>query len=126
MLINDRLDIALAVQCGLHVGQSDLPATLARQLLGPDQLLGVSVNTEEELDQVVREGVADYVGIGPCYGTRTKKDLNPLMGTRGIRKILEKLGDSEIKAVVIGSFALSSALNLSPSLSGTELTLANG
>jgi thiamine-phosphate diphosphorylase / hydroxyethylthiazole kinase len=103
MLINDRLDIALALSCGLHVGQSDLPATTARSLLGPNQLLGVSVNTEEELDQVVREGVADYVGIGPCYGTKTKKDLNPLMGTRGVRKILERLGESGIKAVVIGS-----------------------
>ncbi|ORY62726.1 thiamine biosynthetic bifunctional enzyme Thi4 [Leucosporidium creatinivorum] len=102
MLINDRLDIALSVSCGLHVGQSDLPASLARRLLGPDQLLGVSVNTEEELEEVMREGVADYVGIGPCYGTRTKKDLNPLMGTRGVRKILERLGDSHIKAVVIG------------------------
>ncbi|KAK4050607.1 thiamine biosynthetic bifunctional enzyme [Microbotryomycetes sp. JL201] len=102
MLINDRLDIALAVNCGLHVGQKDLPAKLARQLLGPDQLLGVSVNTLGELQQVVDEGVADYIGIGPCYGTATKKDLNPLMGTRGVRAIVEALGDSHIKAVVIG------------------------
>ncbi|KAM0791701.1 hypothetical protein ACM66B_003973 [Microbotryomycetes sp. NB124-2] len=102
MLINDRLDIALAVKCGLHVGQKDLPAKLARQLLGPDQLLGVSVNTLQELHQVLDEDVADYVGIGPCYGTTTKKDLNPLMGTRGVRAIVEALGDSHVKAVVIG------------------------
>lgn len=106
MLINDRLDIALAVGCGLHVGQSDLPATLARQLLGPDQLLGVSVNTAEELKQVLEQGVADYVGIGPCYGTLTKKDLNPLMGTRGVRDILGVLGDSKVQAVVIGELRL--------------------
>jgi thiamine-phosphate diphosphorylase/hydroxyethylthiazole kinase len=102
MLINDRLDIALAVSCGLHVGQSDLPACLARSLLGPDQLLGVSVNTETELREVLEQGVADYVGIGPCYGTQTKKDLNPVVGTRGVRAILEVLGESEVKAVVIG------------------------
>ncbi|KAK4054971.1 thiamine biosynthetic bifunctional enzyme [Microbotryomycetes sp. JL221] len=102
MLINDRLDIALAINCGLHVGQKDLPATVARQLLGPNQLLGVSVNTIQELDQVVNEGVADYIGIGPCYGTQTKKDLNPLMGTRGVRTILERLANNPIKAVVIG------------------------
>lgn len=111
MLINDRLDIALAVGCGLHVGQSDLPATLARQLLGPDRILGVSVNTEDELRQVIDQGVADYVGIGPCYGTSTKKDLNPLLGVRGVRRILEVLGDSPIKAVVIGELEVQGLLH---------------
>ncbi|GAA6013736.1 hypothetical protein JCM11491_005080 [Sporobolomyces phaffii] len=102
LLINDRLDIALLLSCGLHVGQQDLPASLARRLLGPDAVLGVSVNTPQELQTVLDEGVADYVGIGPCFGTQTKKNLNPIMGPRGVRDVLEVLGDSNVKAVVIG------------------------
>ncbi|GAA6024150.1 hypothetical protein JCM10207_001600 [Rhodosporidiobolus poonsookiae] len=102
LFINDRLDIALALQCHLHVGQSDLPSTLARRLLGPDALLGVSVNTPAELRTVLSEGVADYVGVGPCFGTQTKKNLNPIVGPRGVRDVLEVLGESEVKAVVIG------------------------
>ncbi|GAA5886354.1 hypothetical protein JCM16303_002509 [Sporobolomyces ruberrimus] len=102
LLINDRLDIALLLSCGLHVGQDDLAASLARRLLGPDAILGVSVNTPEELQTVLDEGVADYVGIGPCFGTQTKKNLNPVMGPRGVRNVLERLGDSKAKAVIIG------------------------
>ena len=101
LLINDRLDIALLLSCGLHVGQQDLPSTLARRL-GTDAILGVSVNTPEELQTVLDEGVADYVGIGPCFGTQTKKNLNPIMGPRGVRDVLEVLGDSPVKAVIIG------------------------
>jgi thiamine monophosphate synthase len=103
LFINDRVDIALALKANLHVGQSDLPAKLARQLLGPDALIGVSVNTPEEMQIVLDEGVADYVGVGPCFGTQTKKNLNPIMGPRGVRDILQVLGDSEVKAVVIGT-----------------------
>ncbi|GAA5907130.1 bifunctional hydroxyethylthiazole kinase/thiamine-phosphate diphosphorylase [Sporobolomyces salmoneus] len=102
LLINDRLDIALLLSCGLHVGQQDLPSTHARRLLGPDAILGVSVNTPEELQTVLDENVADYVGIGPCFGTQTKKNLNPLMGPRGVRDVLEVLGESPVKAVIIG------------------------
>ncbi|SCV73542.1 BQ2448_7468 [Microbotryum intermedium] len=103
LIINDRLDIALLLSCGLHVGQSDLPALQARQLLGPDQLLGVSINTVEELDDVLGypEGTVDYVGVGPCYGTKTKKDSSPLLGVRGVRDLLARLGRSEIKVVAI-------------------------
>lgn len=105
-MINDRLDIAVLLGCGLHVGQQDLPSKLARRLLGPDAILGVSVNTPQELQTVLDEGVADYVGIGPCFGTQTKKNLNPLMGPRGVRDVLEVLGDSPVKAVIIGEFRL--------------------
>ncbi|SCZ95021.1 BZ3500_MvSof-1268-A1-R1_Chr11-3g03550 [Microbotryum saponariae] len=104
LIINDRLDIALLLSCGLHVGQSDLPAPQARQFLGPDQLLGVSINTVEELEVVLAypEGTVDYIGVGPCYGTKTKKDLSPVLGMRGVRDLLARLGGSEIKVVVIG------------------------
>ncbi|GAA5909387.1 hypothetical protein JCM5296_007021 [Sporobolomyces johnsonii] len=123
LLINDRLDIALALSCGLHVGQDDLPSTLARRLLGPDAIIGVSVNTPEELQTVLDEGVADYVGVGPCFGTQTKKNLNPIMGPRGVRDVLEVLGESEVKAVVIGGITPQTIPNV---LSQTPAPLPSG
>ncbi|KAK9898043.1 thiamine biosynthetic bifunctional enzyme Thi4 [Cystobasidium minutum MCA 4210] len=112
LLINDRLDIALAVGCGLHVGQDDFPAILARKLIGPDQLLGVSVNTAEELHEVLKDNVADYVGIGPVHATASKKDHNPKIGVRGVRDILELLGESSIKTVAIGGLNEDTVPNL--------------
>ncbi|PRQ73460.1 thiamine biosynthetic bifunctional enzyme Thi4 [Rhodotorula toruloides] len=109
LFINDRVDVALALKCHCHVGQTDLPARLVRQLLGPDALIGVSVNTPEEMQVVMDEGVADYVGVGPCFGTQTKKNLNPILGPRGVRAVLETLGESEIKAVIIGESIVLSA-----------------
>ncbi|GAA5901886.1 hypothetical protein JCM8208_006628 [Rhodotorula glutinis] len=123
LFVNDRLDIACLLKCHLHVGQSDLPARLARQLLGPDALLGVSVNTVDEMRIVLDEGVADYVGVGPCFGTQTKKNLNPIMGPRGVRAILEVLGGSEVKAVVIGGITPSTIPNV---LAQTPAPLAGG
>ncbi|TNY24443.1 thiamine biosynthetic bifunctional enzyme Thi4 [Rhodotorula diobovata] len=123
LFINDRLDIACLLECHLHVGQSDLPARLARQLLGPDALLGVSVNTVDEMREVLEEGVADYVGVGPCFGTQTKKNLNPIMGPRGVRAILETLGDSEVKAVVIGGITPTTIPNV---LAQTPAPLTSG
>ncbi|GAA5850357.1 hypothetical protein JCM5353_004358 [Sporobolomyces roseus] len=123
LLINDRLDIALLLSCGLHVGQDDLPSTLARKLLGPDAILGVSVNTPVEMQAVIDEGVADYVGIGPCFGTQTKKNLNPIMGPRGVRDVLEVLGDSDIKAVIIGGITPQTIPNV---LSQTPAPLKSG
>lgn len=72
-LINDRLDIALAVDCdGLHVGQSDLPADVCRRLLGKDKILGVSVGSVEEAKKAERDG-ADYLGV-VAFKTGTKPE----------------------------------------------------
>ncbi|KAK4704353.1 thiamine-phosphate diphosphorylase / hydroxyethylthiazole kinase, partial [Phenoliferia sp. Uapishka_3] len=102
LIINDRVDVALALRCGLHVGQDDMPASMARSLIGPDQLLGVSINTEAEMLEALKEGVVDYVGIGPAYTTQSKTNLSPVLGTRGVSRVLGVLGKSDIKAVVIG------------------------
>lgn len=73
-IINDRLDIALAVNAdGLHVGQSDLPVEIARKLLGPDKIIGVSAaNLTEAL--TAEKGGADYLGVGAMFPTGTKSD----------------------------------------------------
>lgn len=74
LIINDRLDIALAVEAdGLHVGQGDLPARVARRLLGRDKILGVSTATLEEAKLAIAAG-ADYIGVGALFPTGTKLD----------------------------------------------------
>lgn len=86
-IINDRLDVALAVEAdGLHIGQEDLPATIARQLLGPDKILGVSVGTVAEARQAAADG-ADYIGAGPLYATKSKGDTGSPIGLKGLRAI---------------------------------------
>jgi len=71
-VVNDRVDVALAVNAdGVHLGQQDIPIALARQILGPDRLVGRSTTNPEELQQALAEG-ADYVGVGPVYETPTK------------------------------------------------------
>ncbi len=73
-LVNDRVDLALAVQAdGVHLGQEDVPMAVARQVLGPRCLVGQSTTNPEELQRAIAEG-ADYVGVGPVYATPTKPD----------------------------------------------------
>ncbi len=72
LIINDRADIALAVDAdGVHVGQEDLPLAAARQVLGPDKIIGVSTHDLAQATAAEREG-ADYIGFGPLFGTQTK------------------------------------------------------
>lgn len=74
LIINDRLDIVLAVDAdGLHVGQDDLPMLKARELLGPNKIIGVSVSTLTEALLAEQEG-ADYLGVGAVFNTSTKTD----------------------------------------------------
>ena len=74
LLINDRVDIALAVDAdGVHVGQSDLPCAVVRQILGTDKIIGVSARTLEQATQAQADG-ADYLGVGAMFATTTKTD----------------------------------------------------
>jgi thiamine-phosphate pyrophosphorylase len=71
-IVNDRPDLALAVNAdGVHLGQQDLPVRLARQILGPQRLVGRSTHCPEDLQRAIQEGV-DYIGVGPVYETPTK------------------------------------------------------
>jgi len=87
-IVNDRIEVALAVEAhGLHVGQDDLPADVARKLLGPKPVLGVSVENAEQAEQAERDG-ADYIAIGPIYEARgTKNDAGPPVGLRAIAEL---------------------------------------
>lgn len=87
LIINDRLDIALACDAeGLHIGQHDLPYTVARKWLGKDKIIGLSVeNTEDVL--VANELDVDYIGISPVFDTSTKSDTAKALGLEGVREI---------------------------------------
>ncbi|MDR3644965.1 MAG: thiamine phosphate synthase [Clostridia bacterium] len=74
LIINDRADIALAVEAaGVHIGQSDLPAAVVRRMIGPDRILGVSVQSVAEALKARNDG-ADYLGVGAMFPTGTKTD----------------------------------------------------
>ena len=89
LIINDRVDVALAVDAdGVHIGQSDMPYDIARKLLGPDKIIGLSVENFEDIE--VANGLdVDYVGISPVYGTPTKTDTAEPFGLEGLRKAVE-------------------------------------
>jgi thiamine-phosphate pyrophosphorylase len=86
-IVNDRVDVALAVDAdGVHVGQDDMPASLARQLIGPDRIVGVSVENIAQARQAQADG-ADYVGASPIFATPTKPDAPRPMGLEGLREV---------------------------------------
>lgn len=98
LLINDRVDIALAADAdGVHVGQSDLPAEAVRRLLGPDKLLGVSAGTPALALRAQAAG-ADYIGFGAVFPTGTKKDAS----TRSVDAFWETKRAVQIPVVAIG------------------------
>ena len=98
LIINDRIDIALAVDAaGVHIGQSDLPASIVRKIIGNDKIIGVSAATVDEAVRAKNDG-ADYLGIGAMYATNTKKDTRPVT----IETLKEIRKAVNIPLVVIG------------------------
>ncbi|MGK7956768.1 MAG: thiamine phosphate synthase [Crocosphaera sp.] len=76
-IVNDRADIALEVNAdGVHLGQQDIPIALARQILGPNKIIGRSTTNPQEMAKAIAEK-ADYIGVGPVYATPTKPDKKP-------------------------------------------------
>lgn len=91
LIINDRLDIAMAVgAAGVHLGQDDLPCAAARKILGEDYIIGVSAHNPAEAKAALQSG-ADYLGCGAVFGTATKADVKKL-GTEGLEAICKAKG----------------------------------
>lgn len=91
LIINDRLDIAMAVgAAGVHLGQDDLPCAAARKILGEDYIIGVSAHNPAEAKAALQSG-ADYLGCGAVFGTATKADVQKL-GTEGLAAICKVKG----------------------------------
>jgi thiamine-phosphate pyrophosphorylase len=75
-IVNDHVDLALLVDAdGVHVGQEDLPPEGIRRLLGPDKIVGLSTHSPQQALAAAASGVADYIGVGPIFATKTKKDV---------------------------------------------------
>jgi thiamine-phosphate pyrophosphorylase len=88
LLINDRVDVALAaVAAGVHVGLTDMAPDDARRLLGPDVILGITVHHAHEA-AAVRPGLADYAGLGPVYATASKDPGDPPLGPEGLARLI--------------------------------------
>ena len=104
VIINDRVDIALAVGAdGVHLGQTDMPVPIARSLLPPGAVIGKTCNTPEHVRIAVEEGV-QYVGLGPVWDTKTKNVTSPVTGPTGIGEMLQALDGTPVKAVAIGQY----------------------
>lgn len=107
LIINDRVDIALAADAaGVHLGQSDLPAAAARAILGPDKILGVSAARVDEAVKAVEDG-ADYLGVGAMYATGTKSNTRPVS-----MELLQRIRQAvPVPIVVIGGIGPKNAAN---------------
>lgn len=101
LIINDRLDIALAVHAdGVHLGQSDIPVQMARNVMGPNCIVGATANTLEKAKEAWQSG-ADYLGVGDVFGSATKNDTKPVE-----LKELKKICDTvKIPVVAIGGIS---------------------
>ena len=126
LIINDRIDIAQAIDAdGVHLGQEDLPLGLARKILGPDKIIGISARTIEDAKRAEKEG-ADYLGVGAMFTTNTKdntvritvdrlKEIKssvniPLVAIGGINQSnINELKDGKMDGVAVVSAILSHA-----------------
>ena len=90
-IVNDRIDVALAVDAdGVHIGQDDMPFAIARRLLGPDKIIGLTVHDVEEAEEAERLG-ADYIGLSPIFSTGTKHDAGAPCGIPMVKLVREQV-----------------------------------
>jgi thiamine-phosphate pyrophosphorylase len=109
LIINDRLDIALACDAeGLHIGQSDMPYSIARKLLGKDRIIGLSVESMEDAVEANNLDV-DYIGISPVFGTPTKTNTATPFGLNGVREVM---AISKHPSVAIGGINLTNTAEI--------------
>ena len=108
-IINNRVDVALAVDAhGVHLGQDDMPVTDAREILGKDKLIGVTVHNVEEALLAVEQG-ADHISVSPIFHTDTKKDAGKPAGIKLIKEIKPKV---KVPIVAIGGIKQSNMLEV--------------
>ncbi len=99
IIINDRVDIALALGAdGVHLGQDDLPPEEARKLLGDEAIIGYSTHTTEQVSSAIRLPI-DYLAFGPIFDTRTKQDADATVGLGLLRQISRLKGDLPLVAI---------------------------
>jgi thiamine-phosphate pyrophosphorylase len=106
LIVNDRVEIARAIGAhGVHVGQSDAAAADARKALGPDVIIGLSIQTTEQA-AALDPAMVDYIGVGPVFATATKPDHAPPLGFDGLERVCTA---SALPAVAIGGLSAAHA-----------------
>lgn len=127
LIINDRVDVALAIQAsGVHLGQSDMPAEYARNILGDQALIGLSVSTSEQA-KMANHLPVDYLGAGPVFETQTKKKSDSFLSLEDLTQICEsscypvigiggisRLNTASVKKTGVQGIAVVSAICSSP------------
>ena len=109
LIVNDRVDVALASGAdGVHLGQDDFPIDRARELLGPDAVIGGTAKTLGQVRRAASEG-ADYVGFGPIYATGSKADAGDV---KGLERLSEVSRASPIPVIAIGGIGGSTAADV--------------
>lgn len=133
LIINDHVEIAKLLEAqGVHLGKTDMTPAEARKILGDNSIVGGTANSLEEVMALLHAPI-DYIGLGPFRFTTTKKNLSPVLGLDGIKKIIHKTGVS-LPVIAIGGIviedldlilaagihgvALSSAINLAKDKQG--------
>jgi thiamine-phosphate pyrophosphorylase len=107
LIINDRVDVALAVGAhGVHLGQDDMPPEAARKLLGPNAVIGYSTHNIEQAKAATKLPI-DYLAIGPIFATTSKSDTAPVFGVEGLRAVRQAIGS--IPLVAIGGITSANA-----------------
>lgn len=137
-IVNDRLDIALAVGAdGVHLGQDDMPLEVARRVAGPDMIIGISTHSLDQAIEAERGG-ADYIGVGPLFETRSKEDICAPVGLDLLREVsagvrIPKVGIGGVKDHNVGSVmeagadmvAVITAVVAAPDVAGAARNLIN-
>ncbi|MFA6096061.1 MAG: thiamine phosphate synthase [Candidatus Paceibacterota bacterium] len=106
LIINDNIKAAMAIGAqGIHLGQKDMPALKAKEMIGDAMILGVSASSVEEAIRAEKDG-ADYIGAGPIFPTSTKPDASPAIGLEGLKNIKNAVS---IPVVAIGGINMKNA-----------------
>ncbi|MFZ0725707.1 MAG: thiamine phosphate synthase [Desulfobacterales bacterium] len=109
LIINDRLDVALAVgAAGVHLGGADMPPAMARAVAGNRMIIGISVESVADA-RAAEKGGADYLGVSPIFATPTKTDTAPALGTEGLQAIRQAV---RLPLVAIGGLNSSNAADI--------------
>ena len=99
IIINDRVDIALALKAdGVHLGQDDMPPEKAREILGGDAIIGFSTHTSEQAIEALDLPI-DYIAIGPVFPTQTKENADEIVGLDGLRRVRKIRGKMPLVAI---------------------------
>lgn len=99
IIINDRVDIALLAKAdGVHLGQTDLPVSEARQMLGDNAIIGISTHSIDQFESALEQPV-DYIAIGPIFLTGTKNDPDPIVGLELLTKVKQIAGEMPVVAI---------------------------